>query len=159
MSGQLKESAQRFESKLRELGCKAAVIELPDDARTAQAAAEAIGCDVAQIAKSIVFRLERADKPLLVIASGVNRINEKRIGERLNDKLSKADAEYVRRHTGYVIGGVPPLAHTEPILTLIDEDLFQYRSIWAAAGHPKAVFSLTPEQLADMTKGQVTGVK
>ena len=156
---QLKESAQQIQDKLRELGYSNKVIELPDSARTAQEAADAIGCEVAHIAKSIVFRLKSSDKPLLVVASGVNRINEKLIGAYLNEKLGKADADFVREHTGFVIGGVAPLGHLEPILTLIDEDLFHYREIWAAAGHPKAVFQLTPEELVQMTKGQVICVK
>lgn len=159
LKSQLKESAQQFQDKLIELGYSNQVIELPDSARTAQEAADAIGCEIAHIAKSIIFRIKNLDKPLLVVASGVNRINEKYIGAHLNEKLGKADADFVRKHTGFVIGGVPPLGHTESILTLIDEDLFQYKEIWAAAGHPKAVFQLTPEELVQMTKGQVTCVK
>lgn len=156
---QLKESAQQVQNKLMELGYPNKVIELPDSTRTAQEAADAIGCEVAHIAKSIIFRLKNSDKPLLVVASGVNRINEKQIGNQLSEKLGKADADFVREHTGFVIGGVPPLGHLESILTLIDEDLFQYDEIWAAAGHPRAVFQLTPEQLMDMTKGKVICVK
>nr|WP_274528599.1 YbaK/EbsC family protein [Paenibacillus piscarius] len=135
------------------------VVELPDSTRTAQEAADAIGCEVAHIAKSIIFWLKNEDKPLLVIACGVNRINEKLITGHLNDKLGKADADFVREHTGFVIGGVPPLGHKEPILTFIDEDLLQYREIWAAAGHPRAVFQLTPEELIQMTNGRVICVK
>ncbi|WP_040948256.1 YbaK/EbsC family protein [Gorillibacterium massiliense] len=159
MAGPLKESAQLFQEKLNAFGYANEVVELPDSARTAQEAADAIGCQPAHIAKSIIFRLAAADKPLLVVASGANRIDEKRIGALLNDTLGKADADFVRSRTGYVIGGVPPLGHAEPILTLVDEDLFQYETIWAAAGHPKAVFRLTPDQLVQMTGGQVVGVK
>ncbi len=156
---QLKESAQQVQNKLIELGYPNKVIELPDSTRTAQEAADAIGCEVAHIAKSIIFRLQHSDKPLLVVASGVNRIHEKRIGHLLGEKLGKADADYVREQTGFVIGGVPPLGHVESILTLIDEDLLQYDEIWAAAGHPRAVFQLTPEQLINMTNGKVICVK
>ncbi|XID90591.1 YbaK/EbsC family protein [Paenibacillaceae bacterium WGS1546] len=156
---QLKESAQQVQNKLIELGYPNKVIELPDSTRTAQEAADSIGCEVAQIAKSIIFRLQNSDKPLLVVASGVNRINEKQIGNQLGEKLGKADADFVREQTGFVIGGVPPLGHIESILTLIDEDLFQYDEIWAAAGHPRAVFQLTPEQLMHMTKSKVICVK
>lgn len=159
LMSQLKESAQQVQNKLIELGYPNKVIELPDSTRTAQEAADAIGCEVAHIAKSIIFRLKNSDKPLLVVASGVNRINEKQIGNQLGEKLGKADADFVREHTGFVIGGVPPLGHIESILTLIDEDLFQYDEIWAAAGHPRAVFELTPEQLMQMTKGKVICVK
>ncbi len=159
MSSHLKESAQRVQHKLSDLGYPDRVVELPDSARTAQEAADAIGCEVAQIAKSIIFRLKQSNKPLLVVASGVNRVDEKLISGRVEDKLVKADADFVREHTGFVIGGVAPIGHPEPILTLIDEDLFQYRTLWAAAGHPKAVFKLTPDELVAMTNGQVTGVK
>lgn len=118
-----------------------------------------MGCEVAQIAKSIIFRLKSTNEPLLVVASGINRINEKLIAQQLEDKLGKADADFVRETTGFVIGGVPPLGHMKPIRTLIDEDLFQYETIWAAAGHPKVVFQLTPDELESMTKGQVMTVK
>lgn len=159
MISQLKDSAQQVQNKLIELGYANKVMELPDSTRTAQEAADAIGCEVAHIAKSIIFRLKNNDKPLLVIASGVNQINVKQINTHLNDKLGKADADFVREHTGFVIGGVPPLGHVESILTFIDEDLLQFREIWAAAGHPRAVFRLTPEELVQMTKGQVICVK
>ncbi|MFD2130245.1 YbaK/EbsC family protein [Pseudogracilibacillus auburnensis] len=154
----LKESAQQFQHKLIELGYSNKVIELPNSTRTAKEAAEAIGCEVNHIAKSIIFRLKRVDKPLLVVACGANRINEKQIEAHLNDTLGKADADFVREQTGYVIGGVPPLGHKEQIITLIDEDLFQYGKIWAAAGHPKAVFPLTPDELVEMTNGEVVCV-
>ena len=159
MITQLKESAQQVQNKLFELGYTNKVVELPDSTRTAQEAADAIGCEVAHIAKSIVFRLVNSDKPLLVVASGANRVNEKKLGNQLNEILGKADADFVREHTGFVIGGVPPFGHKEPITTLIDEDLFQYKEIWAAAGHPKAVFPLTPEQLVHVTKGKVVSIK
>lgn len=153
----LKESAQRVQQKLLELGYANEVIELPDSTRTAQEAADAIGCEVAQIAKSILFRLPD-DRPLLVVASGGNRVNEKLVSSRLGEKLGKADADFVRERTGFVIGGVAPLGHTEKIETLVDEDLFRFETIWAAAGHPKAVFQLTPDQLVQMTGGRVMSV-
>jgi len=156
---QLKESAQRVQNKLSELGHANQVLELADSTRTAQEAADAIGCDVAQIAKSIIFRLAGSDKPLLVVASGSNRVNEKQIAKRLGEKLAKADADYVLEHTGFVIGGVAPIGHSEPVMTLIDEDLFAFQTLWAAAGHPKAVFELTPAELVQMTGGQVMAVK
>lgn len=155
---QLSKQAQVVQEELAELGYSNEVKQLPDSTRTAQEAAEAIGCDVAQIAKSIIFRLQHSTEPLLVIASGVNRVNEHQIEKYLDDKLGKADADFVREHTGYIIGGVPPLGHQQPITTFIDEDLFQYEDIWAAAGHPKAVFQLTPDELVGMTKGQVVKV-
>ena len=135
------------------------VVELPDSARTAQEAANTIGCEISQIAKSIIFRRKAADLPLLIVASGMNRVNERAISYLLSEKIGKADADFVREHTGYVIGGVPPFAHKEPIETLIDEDLMKYEVIWAAAGHPKAVFQLTPEQLVELTNGKVVSIK
>lgn len=159
MTKQLKESAQRVQNTLLKLGYTNKVVELPDSTRTAQEAADAIGCEVSQIAKSLIFRLKNTDSPLLVVASGGNRVNEKHLSNELNDPLGKADADFVRESTGFVIGGVPPIGHVDAIRTLIDEDLFQYKTIWAAAGHPKAVFELTPDQLVEMTKGQVMAIK
>lgn len=159
MSTKLKESAQQFQNKLLDLGYSNQVVELPSSTRTAKEAAEAIGCDVEHIAKSIIFRLDNTDQALLVVASGKNQINEKQLGTFLNNKLKKADANFVREQKGYVIGGVPPLGHKEKLITLIDEDLFQYETIWAAAGHPMAVFQFTPDELVNMTEGQVVSVK
>lgn len=155
----LQESAQLVQNKLVGLGYSHKVLELPASTRTAQEAADTIGCHVSQIAKSIIFRLQGSDKPLLVVASGSNRINEQLVSQSLEETLAKADADFVRLHTGFVIGGVPPLGHKESILTVIDEDLFQYDVIWAAAGHPRAVFQLTPNELQEMTKGQVLTIK
>lgn len=152
---QLNESAQRIQDLLIEMGFNNKVIELPDSARTAAEAAAAIGCDVAQIAKSIIFRLVDSDQPLLVVASGVNRVNERIIAKKINEKLGKADADFVRKRTGFVIGGVAPIGHAETLTTIIDEDLLQYKTIWAAAGHPKAVFELTVDELAAMTGGHM----
>ncbi|HLR64218.1 MAG TPA: YbaK/EbsC family protein [Pseudogracilibacillus sp.] len=155
----LSKAARKVQDTLHELGYDNKVKELPESTRTAKEAAEAISCDIAQIAKSIVFKLKKTEKPVLVIASGINRINEKEIEKYINDQLGKADASFVRDHTGYVIGGVPPLGHHHRIDTFIDEDLFQFEDIWAAAGHPKAVFKLSPEQLKNMTDGQVISIK
>ncbi|MDB4894475.1 MAG: rane protein, partial [Firmicutes bacterium] len=119
----------------------------------------AIGCQVAQIAKSLVFRRTNSGSPLLVVASGSNRVNESRIADWLKEPIGKADADFVRESTGFVIGGVPPSGHVVPLRTLIDQDLLQYEVIWAAAGHPRAVFQLTPETLVQMTGGQVLSVK
>lgn len=152
-------SVKQVQEKLLKLGHPNEVVKLTDSARTAQEAADALGCEVAQIAKSIIFKLKSTNEPLLVVASGINRIDEKLVAQTLNDKLGKADADFVRESTGFVIGGVPPLGHKNSVLTLIDEDLFKYETIWAAAGHPKAVFQLTPDELEKMTNGQVISVK
>lgn len=159
MMGVLKDSAQIVQDMIIQSGYDNEVIELPQSARTAQEAADALNCKVAQIAKSIIFRLEESNQPILVIASGMNRVNEKQIEKFLNEKLGKADAEFVREHTGFVIGGVSPIGHKKPILTFIDEDLLQYQDVWAAAGHPKAIFQLTPNELIKMTKGTVVNIK
>ncbi|TQR42846.1 YbaK/EbsC family protein [Paenibacillus popilliae] len=155
---ELKNSAQIVQDKLAARGLPNQVVELPDSTRTAQEAANTIGCEISQIAKSIIFRRKAADLPLLIVASGTNRVNESAISHLLNEKIGKADADFVREHTGYVIGGVPPFAHKESIETLIDEELMKYEVIWAAAGHPKAVFQLTPEQLVELTNGKVVSI-
>jgi prolyl-tRNA editing enzyme YbaK/EbsC (Cys-tRNA(Pro) deacylase) len=157
--GELSSSAEKVQMALQALGFSGEVLELPNTTRSAAEAAVAIGCDVAQIAKSLVFRKTQSDRPLLVIASGVNRVNEKAISQRVGEKIAKADAEFVRQQTGFAIGGIPPVGHTNPIETLIDEDLLQYSEIWAAAGNPNAVFRLTPENLRQLTQGQVISVK
>jgi prolyl-tRNA editing enzyme YbaK/EbsC (Cys-tRNA(Pro) deacylase) len=133
-------------------------VELPASTRTAAEAAQAIGCRVEQIAKSLVFRSAQTDRPVLVIASGPNRVNEKKMGELFGEPIGKADAEYVRQRTGFVIGGVPPLGHLEALPTYVDEDLLRNEEIWAAAGTPNAVFCLTPADLVKITAGQVISV-
>src|SRR4030042_1324842 len=112
-----------------------------------------------QNAKSLVFRGQRTQRPILVIASGSNRVNEKRVGELISEPLGKADADFVRQKTGFVIGGVPPVGHAEKLGGFIDEDLLRYSEIWAAAGTPNAVFKLTPSDLVRMTEGRVIGIK
>ncbi|WP_025785377.1 YbaK/EbsC family protein [Sporosarcina sp. D27] len=155
---EVSKQAEAFQQKLKGMGSAREVKELPDSARTAQEAADAIGCEIAQIAKSILFKLQQSGEPLLVIASGTNRIDEQKVLQHTGDAPGKADAKFVREHTGYVIGGVPPMGHAEPIRTLIDKDLLQYDTIWAAAGHPKAVFELTPEELTQLTQADVVQV-
>ena len=134
-------------------------VVLPKSARTSVEAAEALGCDVAQIAKSLVFRGRDSGRGVLVVASGVNRVDEKRLGRTIGEKVQKPDADFVTEVTGFTIGGVPPVGHANPLETLIDEDLLQYEVVWAAAGNPKAVFSLDPKDLESMTGGRVTQIK
>ncbi|WP_088067235.1 YbaK/EbsC family protein [Gottfriedia luciferensis] len=155
----LKESAQVVQDLIIELGYSNKVIELSDSARTAKEAADALNCEVAQIAKSIIFKIESSNSPVLVVASGINRVNERQIEKLLNDQLGKADADFVREQTGFVIGGVAPIGHKNELITFIDEDLLQYGEVWAAAGHPKAIFQLTPNELIEMTKGKVVCIK
>ncbi len=155
----LRKSAVRVQEALTALGFDLEVKELSASTRTAQEAADALECEVAQIAKSLVFKGETSGKPILIIASGINRVNEKKVGAVIGEKLLKADADFVFEHTGYKIGGIPPAGHKEPLLTLIDRDILTYNELWAAAGTPHAVFKLTPDILTKMTGGQVIDVK
>jgi prolyl-tRNA editing enzyme YbaK/EbsC (Cys-tRNA(Pro) deacylase)/predicted Fe-S protein YdhL (DUF1289 family) len=123
---------------------------LADAARTAQQAADALGVALGQIAKSIIFRRLSDDAAVLVITSGDRRVDQKKV-EALLGPLGRADAAFVKTATGFSIGGVAPIAHAKPCVTLMDEDLFRFDDIWAAAGHPHAVFQLTPNQLCFMT--------
>ena len=141
------------------LGDGFTVLEFDAGTRTAADAAAAIGCTVAEIAKSLLFRAKESGRPVLVVASGVNRVDEKKVAAVIGEKIARADAEYVREKTGFAIGGVPPVGHAVAPLTLIDEDLLKLETIWAAAGTPNAVFKLTPAQLVALTGGRVAGVK
>jgi prolyl-tRNA editing enzyme YbaK/EbsC (Cys-tRNA(Pro) deacylase) len=151
----LSSSARKVQQALSAIGMQLEVVELPDSTRTSQEAAAAVGCQVGQIAKSIIFQALGSHRPVLVIASGSNRVNERVIARLVGEDIGKADAEYVRNRTGFVIGGVPPLGHTQQLETFIDQDLLQYPEIWAAAGTPHAVFRLTPADLLKMTNGKV----
>jgi prolyl-tRNA editing enzyme YbaK/EbsC (Cys-tRNA(Pro) deacylase) len=135
------------------------VFELPASTRSAAEAAAAIGCRGGQIAKSLIFAAKVSQRPILVIASGPNRVDEKKIAALVGENIAKADADFVRQHTGFAIGGVPPVGHKETILTFIDQDLLDYDQIWAAAGTPNAVFRLTSDELVRGTGGQVVAVK
>lgn len=159
MTKELSTSARKVQEALNEQGYACQVVELPDSTRTAKEAAQAIGCRVEQIVKSLIFKGKQSDKPVLVVASGTNRVNEKRLGELAGEPITKADADFVRQHTGFAVGGVPPVGHVEQIETFIDEDLLNYEEIWAAAGTPFAVFRLTPSDLQSMTGGQTVLIK
>jgi prolyl-tRNA editing enzyme YbaK/EbsC (Cys-tRNA(Pro) deacylase) len=154
----LSQSAMKVQQALNTFGMQLEVIELPDSTRTAQEAAQAIGCQVGQIAKSIIFQALTSHKPIMVIASGSNRVSEKVIEGLIGEAIGKADADFVRQRTGFVIGGVPPVGHSEPLDSFIDQDLLQHHEIWAAAGTPHAVFRLTPDDLIRITAGMVIKV-
>ncbi len=154
----LSPSAQKVQQALQALGFALEVVELPDSTRTAAEAAQAVGCQVGQIVKSLVFKAKRSQRPVLVVASGANRVNEKAIEALIGEPLGRADADFVRQRTGFAIGGVPPVGHSERLETFIDEDLLQHAEIWAAAGTPNAVFRLTPGDLARMTGGRVVKI-
>lgn len=135
------------------------ILELSDSARTAQMAAESIGTTVAQIVKSLIFKSAHSHMPILVLASGSNRVDEKKIAALVGEPIKKADADFVRQCTGFVIGGVPPFAHLEPMQTFIDEDLLMFDCIWSSAGHPHSVVRLLPGELVSITGGKVSEVK
>jgi prolyl-tRNA editing enzyme YbaK/EbsC (Cys-tRNA(Pro) deacylase) len=156
---QLSPSAQKVQDTLRVLGFDLTVIEHAESTRTAQEAAERVGVTLGQIVKSLIFKGKVTGKPILVLTSGANRVDEKRIRDYAGEKIERADADFVRDATGYAIGGVPPIAHARQMETYLDEDLLQYDLIWAAAGTPNAVFELTPDELQKMTGGRVERVK
>lgn len=155
----LSPSAQKFQEALSVRGFPHQVIEHEQTTRTSAEAAQALRCEIGQIAKSLIFKGRQTGRAILVIASGANRVDEKKLKELVGEKIEKPDADFVRARTGFVIGGVPPMGHAEPLTTYIDEDLMRYDSIWAAAGTPNAVFPLTPADLLKMTDGKVVAVK
>ena len=155
MQSTLSSSAQKVQDALKALGYNNQVIEHDQTTRTAQEAADTIGCTVGQIVKSLIFKGKTTGQPVLIVASGPNRVNEKLIKQHLGEKITRPDADYVREHTGFAIGGIPPVGLPNAITTFVDADLMQYTEIWAAAGTPRAVFKLTPQQLVEMTKGTV----
>jgi len=159
MNDQMSASAKRVQDALADHGIASRVLELPASTRTAVEAANAIGCEIGQIVKSLVFQTIDTGQPVLVMASGANRVNEDRLGAYLGEKIVKASADFVRQSTGYAIGGVPPLGLAQSIKTFIDEDLMKHEEIWAAAGTPHAVFCLTPAELEKVTDGAVTSIK
>lgn len=145
-----------YAEKLRTVGLEVEVRAFPEGTHTAQDAADAIGCPVAAIVKSLVFTLD--GDPILVLVSGANRVDTDALGARLGGVLGKADARTVKEATGYSIGGVPPLAHATPLRTVIDADLLALDTVWAAAGSASEVFAITPAELARLSGGEVVRV-
>ena len=135
------------------------MVEHSESTRTAQEAAARAGCELGQIVKSLIFKGKDSSKPILILASGPNRVNEKRIAEYAGEAIIKPDADFVRAVTGFVIGGVPPIGHAQKMETYLDEDFLQYTTIWAAAGTPNAIFELKTGDLQKMTGGKIAGVK
>jgi prolyl-tRNA editing enzyme YbaK/EbsC (Cys-tRNA(Pro) deacylase) len=140
------------------LGDRFEVLEFDTSTRTAADAAAAIGCTVGQIAKSLIFRALDSDRPVLAIASGSVRVDEARLAELLGESIGRADAAFVREHTGFAIGGVPPIGHRSDSVIFIDESLLTFDTIWAAGGTPNAVFRLTPGDLVQLTGGIVAAI-
>ena len=153
----LPDGVQRVAAALQAAGHDHGPVMLDDAARTAQQAADALGVQVGQIAKSIIFRRKDDDAVVLVITSGDRRVDEKKVAA-LVGKISRADAEFVRARTGFAIGGVSPVAHATPAVTLIDRELFRFDEIWAAAGHPHGVFKLRPDDLVRLTGAPVADI-
>ena len=158
-SDTLSASAQKVQDALLSKGVACRVVELPASARSAKEAAQAIGCRVEQIVKSLVFRGKHSNKAILALVSGSNRVNERKLSTFAAEPIRKADADFVREKTGFAIGGVPPVGHAEPLETFLDEDLLRYEKIWAAAGTPHAVFELTPSELKSIVDCRVIAVK
>lgn len=142
----------RVAEALRAAGHVGAPVMLDDSARTAQQAADALHITVGQIAKSIIFRHKDDDRAVLVITSGDRRVDEKKVAA-LVGRIGRADADFVKAKTGFTIGGVAPVGHATPPVVLIDRELYRFTEIWAAAGHPHAVFKLAPQELPGLTGG------
>ena len=151
-------SLQRVRDALTARGFAGEIRELTQSTRSAAEAAAALGCRVDQIAKSLVFRGTQSDRVVLVIASGANRVDEQKVAALVGEPIGKADAAFVRARTGFAIGGVPPVGHVAPPHILIDENLFGWAEIWAAAGSPNAIFKLTPDELVALTGGCVGSI-
>ncbi len=146
----LPEGVVRVSRALQTLGHPHAPVMLSDAARTAQEAADALGVQLGQIAKSVIFRRKQDDAAVLVVTSGDRRVDEKKVSA-LVGKVGRADADFVKARTGFTIGGVSPVAHLHPSVTLLDQDLWRFEDIWAAAGHPHGVFQLRPDDLRHLT--------
>ena len=155
----LSASAKRVQDALAGFGVDCRVKELAESTRTAVEAANAVGCDVGQIVKSLVFRGKTTGNAVFVVASGANLVNEKALAAIVGEKIAKADPDFVREQTGFAIGGVAPVGHPTPLHTYVDEDLMQYGELWAAAGTPNALFSLTPAQLCLITSGEIVSIR
>lgn len=159
MTAALSPSAEKVQQALISAGFSNKVIEMKTPTRSAAEAAETVGCQVGQIAKSLVFRGQSTQRPVLVIASGANRVDEGKLAAALDEPMAMARPDDVRALTGFAIGGVPPLGHQTPMKTLIDADLMTHELIWAAAGTPRAMFSLTPDDLLRMTGAEVKDIR
>lgn len=155
----LSKNAQKIQNTLFAHGLTLQVLELASSTRTAQEAAHSIGCKVGQIAKSLLFKTTKTNKPILIIASGINRVNEKIIAQHIGEEIIKADADFTRNVTGFAIGGIPPIGHAQQVETFIDQDLLHYVNIWAAAGTPHAVFTIPSQKLVSLTHGTVIAIK
>ena len=144
-------SLQRVQQALQAHQLDSQVLELPSSTRTAQEAALAVGCAVNQIVKSLVFKTVPRGRPILILTSGANKVDEEHMSRIIGEKITFASADFVRDQTGFAIGGVSPFGLKQEISTYLDQDLLQYPAIWAAAGSPRAVFSISPQDLVSST--------
>jgi prolyl-tRNA editing enzyme YbaK/EbsC (Cys-tRNA(Pro) deacylase) len=160
MTQKLAKSTLSVQESLSKLQLECKVLELPSSARTASDAVSSIGCDIAQIVKSLIFKTKNTHKPVLVLASGPNQVDVKQIEAYLDESITKADASFVREVTGFAIGGIPPIGHKNIIdLIYIDQDLTDLDEVWAAAGTPNAVFCIKSQDLLKATSGKIINVK
>ena len=155
----LSSSAQKIQDQLKSLGFDYIVIEHAESTRTAQEAADRAGCELGQIVKSLIFKGKDSGQPILVLTSGANRVDEKRISEYAGETIGRADADFARAATGFAIGGIPPIGHSQKIETYLDEDFLQYETVWAAAGTPNAIFELKTSDLQKLTNAKIVRVK
>ena len=155
----LKEACRRVEAGARALGLEIRVQQMSQSTRSAEEAAAACGCAVAQIVKSLVFRGRSSGRPIMLLVSGANRVDEKGVAAAIGEPVMRPDAQYVRDVTGYAIGGIPPFAHAKPLVTFLDEDLLEHATVWAAAGTPESVFEIEPGRLAESVEARVIRVK
>jgi len=144
-------TALRTLQLLREAGVDTRIVEFEQPTRTSADAAAAIGCSVAEIAKSVVFRGATSRRAVVVVASGSNRVSEAKVAALLGEPLARADADFVRASTGYAIGGVAPIGHSQPVKLLLDQDLRGFDTVWAAGGTPFSVFPIEPDELQSLT--------
>jgi prolyl-tRNA editing enzyme YbaK/EbsC (Cys-tRNA(Pro) deacylase) len=155
----LPRSAKRVLQAAEVLGLAIRITTMAGSTRTAEDAAAACGCMVGQIVKSLVFKAADDARPILLLVSGSNRVDEDRVGEIVGCALIRPDARFVRDQTGFAIGGIPPFGHDRPIATLMDADLHGYGVVWAAAGTPNTVFPIDPSALRDATAARVIAVR
>ena len=149
----MKPANERVAHYLHQVGISFEIRILSDAVRTARLAAEALGCEVGQIANSLIFRNTDNDQAVLIMCAGDRRVDVQKVKAQTGIELGKADAEFVRQQTGFAIGGVPPVAHANPLRCLLDASLQRHDTIWAAAGTPESVFCMTPDELQKITTG------
>jgi prolyl-tRNA editing enzyme YbaK/EbsC (Cys-tRNA(Pro) deacylase) len=155
----LSSNARRVQSTLQALGSKAVITEYDEACRTSAEAAVVLNCTIAQIAKSVIFKGEVSGLSILVITSGANRVDTAKVAALAGETPVKADADFVREHTGFVIGGVAPLAHARPGIVFLDEDLLRFDTVYPAGGTPQAMFSIEPNELLRISGATLANVK